>query len=426
LNFEFSPLFTFSLLLFTLLTMSQHFESAMEQLRRASDIAGLTPEQVKIVSHPDRVITVSIPVPMDDGSVHVFTGYRAQYNNALGPYKGGIRYHPQVTYDEVLALSFWMTIKCAAVGLPLGGGKGGVIVDPKHLTHGELERLSRGYVQKMWRYLGSDIDVPAPDVYTTPEIMGWMRDEFEKMSGTSDPGVITGKSIEDGGSEVRSYATAQGGVHCVEALARVLGRDPHDTTVAIQGFGNAGSHMASILSAQGYRILAVSDSRGGIVSQAGLDIASVEAHKKQTGSVINMSGTTHISNEDIVEIDVDILVPAALEAVITRDNAGRIRARAIVELANGPTTPEADDILEEKGIIVVPDVLANAGGVTVSCFEWQQNRLGEHWTEDVVREKLQDTMVQAFQDIWQIAQKHTITLRQATFVQALTRIVQAK
>ena len=403
--------------------MKNPFENAMEQLHQAAAIMNLSQEKVTLLSHPDRIIEVSIPVRMDSGEIQVFTGYRVQYTNALGPYKGGIRYHSGVTKDEVKALSFWMAIKCAALGLPLGGGKGGVIVDPKKLSKSELEKLSRGYIRQLWRYLGSDIDVPAPDVYTTGEIMQWMRDEFEHLAGKKDPGMITGKPLNQGGSEVREYATAQGGVYCVEELAKHMNFVPEKTTIAIQGFGNAGSHMADILSKQGFKIIAVSDSKGGVYNPDGFDVSALEEHKKTIGSVTGFVGSSNIPNQELLELEVDILIPAALESVITAENAPKIRARAIVELANGPTTPEADEILTQKNIVVVPDVLANAGGVTVSCFEWQQNIKNEHWTEGEVLQKLKTAMVGAFGDIWSTAEKYSVPLRKAAFIRAIERIV---
>lgn len=401
----------------------------MAQLEKAAKIMNLDKNIHEILRQPDRVITVSVPVKMDTGDIKVFTGYRAQYNDSLGPYKGGIRYHWNVTLDEVKALSFWMMVKCATVNIPMGGGKGGIIVNPKELSVGELERMSRAYIQKIWRNIGSDQDVPAPDVYTTPQIMAWMRDEFEKLVGHSDPGVITGKPLDQGGSEGRGYSTAQGGVYCVRELAKKLNMKPEETTVAVQGYGNAGSFMAKILSKLGYKIVAVSDSKGGVVlmnrdqgSGNKIDVDQLDEHKKQTGSVINFVGTKNITNEEILELDVDILVPAALENQITKENADRIKAKAIVELANGPTTPEADEMLKAKGIPIVPDVLANAGGVTVSYFEWDQNVKGEHWTEADVLQKLEKIMVNAFNEVWETKEKYSIDMRTAAFVKAIERV----
>ena len=409
--------------------MNNPFNNAMEQLDKAIGYLDVPKHIHDMLKYPDRFVEVAIPVRMDNGNVDMFTGYRSQYNNTLGVYKGGIRYHWNVTVDEVKALSFWMMIKCAAVNIPFGGAKGGVIVNPKELSEGELERLSRGYIQKMWPILGSEKDVPAPDVYTTPQIMNWMRDEYEKIIGKKDPGVITGKPLDQGGSEGRGFSTAQGGAYCVRELAKRMNWAPNDTTIAIQGFGNAGSHMARLLSDMGYRIVSVSDSKGGIVVDYGqqstdnkLDINAVEEHKEKTGSVVGFSGTKNISNDDILMLDVDILVPAALENTITAENAGNIKAKAVVELANGPTTPEADEILKENGIVVVPDVLANAGGVTVSYFEWDQNIKGEHWTEEVVLEKLEKIMVTSFDEVWAKKEEHKIDMRTAAFVKAIERV----
>lgn len=399
------------------------FDNAMMQLDRAATIMNLDANIHERLKYPDRVLTVAIPI-MKDGRVQVFTGYRSQYNNTLGVYKGGIRYHHHVTLDEVKALSFWMMVKCAAVNIPFGGAKGGVIVNPKELSEAELEALSRGYVRGVWREIGSDKDVPAPDVYTTPQIMGWMRNEYEQLLGHADPGVITGKSIDDGGSEVRSYATAQGGVYVTRELAKKMGLSPNETTVAIQGFGNAGSYMAKILASLGYKIIAASDSQGAVLNRDGLDVEALEAHKERSNSVVGFAESTTISNDELLELDVDILIPAALENVITEENAPRVRAKAIVELANGPTTPQADDILKEKGVIVVPDVLSNAGGVTVSYFEWDQNVKGEHWSEQEVLQKLETIMVDAFTDIWETKERYHIDMRTAAFVSALTRVAE--
>lgn len=418
--------------------MSNPFENAMSQLDKAAKIMNLDKNIYEILKQPDRVLTVSIPVKMDSGEVKIFTGYRSQYNNALGPYKGGIRYHWNVTFDEVKALSFWMMVKCATVNIPMGGGKGGIIVNPKELSPGELERMSRGYIQKIWREIGSDKDVPAPDVYTNPTIMGWMRDEFEKLIGKKDPGVITGKAIADGGSEGRETATAQGGVYCVRELAKKKGLKPSETTVAVQGMGNVGGYMAKLLAKDGYKIVALSDSKGGVYNQDGVDPDKAEEIKKAGGMLgcYCLGGVCaleempkdgpckHVSNEDLLELQVDILVPAALENQITKENVDRVKAKYIVEMANGPTTPEADELLKERGIIVVPDVLANAGGVTVSCFEWEQNIKGEHWTEEQVLAKLEPMMVNAFNEVWDTADKYKITMREGAFVKAIERVAE--
>jgi len=412
------------------------FENAMLQLDKAVKIMNLDNGIYKQLQQPERLLTVAIPVKMDNGEMKIFTGYRSQFNNALGPYKGGIRYHSNVSEDEVKALSFWMMVKCATVNIPMGGGKGGIIVNPKELSENELEKLSRGYIQKIWRDIGSDKDVPAPDVYTTPVIMGWMRDEYEKLVGHSDPGVITGKNLENGGSEVRSYSTAQGGVYMVEQLAKKMNWVPNKTIIAIQGYGNAGSHMAKILHSLGFKIVAVSDSQGGVYNEDGLDPVKAENIKKDggilgcycSGSVCIIEDVTgigpcrKITNEELLELPVDILVPAALENQITIDNVKNIKAKAIVELANGPTTPEADEILKEKGIVVVPDVLANAGGVTVSYFEWDQNVKGEHWSEKEVLEKLEKIMIKAFDEVWETKEKYGIDMRTAAFVKAIERV----
>src|SRR3989339_1743682 len=398
------------------------FLNALAQLDKAGQIMNLEKKYWEILKFPDRVMKVSIPVTMDNGETKVFVGYRAHYNNALGPYKGGIRYHWQVTEEEVKALSFWMMIKCATVNIPMGGGKGGIIVNSKELSSGELERLSRGYVQKIWRYLGSDKDVPAPDMYTTPEIMGWMRDEYEKLIGQADPGVITGKAVAQGGSEGRETATAQGGVYVVRELAKKLNLQPAEIKVAIQGMGNVGGFMAKLLSGDGYKIVAISDSKGGIYNEGGLNIEAVFEHKKRTGYLANFPEAQNISNEELLEIHADILVPSAMENQITIENANNIKAKIVVEMANGPTTPEADEILAGRNIIVVPDVLANAGGVTVSCFEWEQNNKNERWSEAQVLAKLEPLMIQAFGEVWETKEKFNITMRAAAFVKAIERV----
>ncbi len=405
------------------------FTNAMTQLSTAAKLINLDPNILVQLQQPKRILTISIPVKMDNGATKVFIGYRSQYNDARGPFKGGIRYHWNVNIDEVNALAFWMTMKCAVVNIPLGGGKGGVIVNPKELSEGELERLSRGYVQGLYKYIGSDQDVPAPDVYTTPQIMGWMRNEFEKLVGHADPGVITGKPIAEGGSEARGYSTAQGGVYVLEEAVKKLGLDPKNTTVAIQGFGNAGSYMGKILSDMGYKIVAVSDSKGGVrvenMESGMLNIEEVLLHKDKHGSVEGLPNTESITNEELLELQVDVLIPAALENQITAENADRIKAILIIELANGPVTPDADPILVKKGIISVPDILANAGGVTVSCYEWQQNVRGEHWTEEEVLNKLKTTMVESFEAVWNTKEKYSVDMRTAAFALAVQRVADA-
>lgn len=405
--------------------MHNPFENAMKQLDKAASVMSLDGDTHELLRHPKRVLTVSIPVRMDDGSLKVFTGFRSQHNDARGPHKGGIRYHWDVTLDEVKALSFWMTMKCSVVGIPLGGGKGGVIVNPKELSEGELERLSRGYIQKIYKYIGLTQDVPAPDVYTNPKIMGWMMDEFEKLTGEKHPGVITGKPLSLGGSQGRGSATAQGGVYVLREAAKKLHMNPSETKVAIQGFGNAGSFMAKLLSADGFKIVAVSDSRGGIVNMDGLDVEAVAAHKAGTRAVAGFTGAQDISNDEILELDVDILVPAALENVITESNAGNVKAKLIVELANGPTTPGGDEILNSNGVVVCPDILSNAGGVTVSYFEQVQNSFNYYWTEEEVLSKLEPLMIDAFNRVWENKEKYNTDMRTAAFVSSIERVAQA-
>ncbi|MDP3684912.1 MAG: Glu/Leu/Phe/Val dehydrogenase, partial [Ignavibacteria bacterium] len=351
-------------------------------------------EFIARLRQPDRDIRISIPVKMDNGSVKVFEGYRVEYNNALGPYKGGIRYHQDTEINEVKALAFWMTLKCAVVGIPMGGGKGGITVNPKELSKGELERLSRGWVQKLSDILGPKKDVPAPDVNTTPEIMAWMNDEYQKITGDKTGATFTGKPIDRRlsadrqGSEGRGTATAQGGFFVFEALKKELNL-PEKCKVVIQGFGNVGSNAAHIFVKNGHTVIAVSDSKSAILKENGLDLEKVEAHKKNTGSLKDFPGAKNITNAELLELPCDLLIPAAFENQITSQNADKIRAKVILELANGPITPEADEFLFKKGIPVVPDILANSGGVTVSYFEWEQNLKNEHWSEKEVFDKLQ-------------------------------------
>lgn len=407
--------------------MSAHnpFENALAQLRAAAELVQLDTNIHAILRVPKRVITIGIPVKMDSGEIRIFTGYRSQHSDARGPFKGGIRFHPDVTLDEVQALSLWMTMKCAVAGIPLGGGKGGVIVDPRELSPGELERLSRGYIRGLYKYLGPDIDVPAPDVYTNGQIMAWMLDEYELLTGHKAPGMITGKPLALGGSKGRAFSTAQGGVYVLQKALQKLGKNPSDTTVAIQGFGNAGGEMAQLLADLGYRIIAVSDSRGGIMSKQGLSVSEVRTHKEKSGSVVGFSGSESVTNEQILELAVDVLIPAALENQITEKNAQNIHAKVILELANGPVTPEADTILHAKNILCIPDILANAGGVSVSYFEQVQNAYGYYWEEVEVLSKLQKLLEDAFDAVWELKDIYKTHMRNAAFVLAVTRVGQA-
>ena len=400
--------------------MNNPFENAINQIIRAAKVAKEDPEILELLSHPKREVHVSIPITMDDGSLRIFEGYRVQHNDWRGPYKGGIRYHQDVDISEVKALATWMTFKTATVGIPMGGGKGGITVNPKELSEGEKERLTRGWVKAMGSVIGPEIDVPAPDVNTRPIEMKWIADEF------GHPAVVTGKPIENGGSAGRGTATAQGGYYAFQALKGQLYMDPETSTVAVQGFGNAGRTFARICQRHEIKVVAVSDSRGGIYNEAGLDIAAVEAHKDATGAVKDFDGAKNISNEELLEITCGLLVPAALENVITEENAARINAKVILELANGPTTPEADDILFEKGIQVIPDILANAGGVTVSYFEWDQNMKGETWTEEEVDTKLKKIMEESALAVWERKMKYDTDMRRAAFILALERLTASR
>ncbi|HAG27236.1 TPA: glutamate dehydrogenase [Patescibacteria group bacterium] len=413
--------------------MNNPFESAKKQLQIAADTAQLNLNQVERLMHPDRYIEVSIPVEMDDGSQRIFEGFRSQHNNTMGPYKGGIRYHQDVNLDEVRALSFWMSFKNAVINVPFGGGKGGIIVNPKELSETELEKLSRGYMRQMWRNFGPEIDVPAPDVNTNGTIMGWMRDEFEKLSGTIAPGVITGKAIEDGGSEGRTEATGFGGGYILrEALEAGLISPPSQggvaegrggLTIAIQGFGNVATYLSEYVAQHGFKIVALSDSKGGVYSSDGIDVSLAEQHKKISGSLKDLEGTSEITNEQLLELDVDVLVPAALENVFTAENAEKIKAKFILEMANGPTTPEADEIFAKNGVTVVPDILANSGGVCVSYFEWYQNMHNEKWSKEDALKKLDEHMVAAFKEVRDAQVKYNCTLRTAAYIVAANRIL---
>lgn len=400
-------------------------EEAFLRLGQAMKYVKISEDARKILSSPKETLSFSIPLRMDSGKLEVFQGYRVHYNDARGPYKGGIRYHPEVSLDEVTALAFWMAFKCAVADIPYGGAKGGIGVDPKKLSRAELERLSRGYIRGIHKFIGIDIDIPAPDVYTNAEIMGWMADEYSQIAGKHVPGVITGKPVSVGGSLGRDDATARGGFIVMAELAKILKMEPKKTTVAVQGFGNAGYNLARLMHADGYKVVAVSDSRGGIYNKNGLDVEAVIKHKEKTESVHNFAGAKNITNEELLEVECDILAPSALENQITKDNAAKIKAKVVIEIANGPTTPEADEILAKRNILVVPDILANAGGVTVSYFEWVQNREGYYWELSEIHEKLAKKMISAFRRIYEIAEREKIDMRTAAYILGLERIVKA-
>ncbi|MFA6251773.1 MAG: Glu/Leu/Phe/Val dehydrogenase [Candidatus Paceibacterota bacterium] len=404
--------------------MNNPFQNAMSQLERATKIKKFDEKFLKRLAQPNREIRIAIPVTMDDGSLEVFEGYRVQYNNARGPYKGGIRYHQDTDINEVKALAFWMALKCAVANIPMGGGKGGITVDPKKLSKNELEKLSRGWIKLMAPVIGPQIDVPAPDVNTTPEIMSWMVDEYSKITGDTTNAVITGKPIVVGGSEGRGPATGLGGFYVFDVIRKKLNL-PDSCKIVVQGFGNVGGNAAEILTNHGHKIIAISDSKGAILKESGIDIKELNEYKKINGQIAGFPGSKNITNEGLLLIECDVLIPAALENQITEKNAKNIKTKLIVELANGPTTPEADDILFSRDIPVVPDILANAGGVTVSTFEWEQNLKKEHWTEKEVFEKLQKIMESETEIIWNRSKELNTDIRRTAFVVALERIEKA-
>jgi len=402
------------------------FEVAQRQIDRVGKRLKLDPGLLEILKHPKRELTVNFPVRMDDGSIRVYTGYRVQYNDALGPFKGGIRYHWNVSLDEVRALSCWMTWKCSVMGIPYGGAKGGVICNPKEMSKGENERMTRRYASAISIIIGPEKDIPAPDVYTDGQTMAWIMDTISMQMGYSVPGVVTGKPIAIGGSLGRDEATSRGLMYATREAAKHLSLKLKGATVGVQGFGNVGYHFARLMAAeQGSKIVAVSDSTGGIHSADGFDPVKVLAFKEKTGSVQGYPGTKKITNEDLLELDVEILAPCALENQITSANAGRIKAKIVGEGANGPTTPEADDILFKRGITVLPDILANGGGVTVSYFEWVQNLQEFFWTKEDVDSKLEAHMVKAFTNVWAMHEKEKIDMRQAAYMVAIARVVEA-
>ena len=398
---------------------------AQQQFDIAAEKLNLDPGLRQVLREPRRELHVHFPVKMDDGSVKVFEGYRVQHNLGRGPAKGGIRYHQDVSIDEVKALAMWMTWKCAVVGIPYGGGKGGVIVDPKKLSRRELENLSRRFFTEIEVLIGPEKDIPAPDVNTTPQVMAWFMDTYSMHVGYTVPGVVTGKPIALGGSEGRNEATARGTVFCVIEAARHLKLDIKTATVVVQGFGNAGSIAARLMADEGAKVLAVSDSTGGIHSPAGLDIGRVIAWKAEHGTVVGFPGAQAVSNAEILEIECDVLIPAALENQITASNAERVHAKIVAEAANGPTTPEADEILFRRGIFLIPDILCNAGGVTVSYFEWVQDLNRDHWSEKVVNEKLHEIMVKAFGETLAISLREGVHMRLAAYLLAVQRVADA-
>jgi glutamate dehydrogenase (NAD(P)+) len=398
---------------------------AQGQLDDVAGLIGLNQSVHGYLREPKRVLTVSIPVRMDGGGFKMFEGYRVQHNMARGPGKGGIRFHPDVTLDEVKALAMWMTWKCALVNLPFGGAKGGVICDTKALSLHELENLTRRYTSEISIIIGPEKDIPAPDVYTTPQIMAWIMDTYSMQKGYSIPGVVTGKPISIGGSLGRDKATARGCLYIVDEAMRELGLANQGARVAIQGFGNAGLHAASLMAEAGYLIVAVSDSQGGVANPKGLDVSGLIAHKEETGSVVGFRGGERIDNREVLEYPCDVLVPAALEKVITAQNAPRIKAKVIAEAANGPTLPEADEILFERGVVVLPDILANAGGVTVSYFEWVQDLQENFWEEDEINERLKKKMVRAFKETLEQAKRHRVNMRRGAYCVAIERVAEA-
>jgi glutamate dehydrogenase (NAD(P)+) len=401
------------------------WDMAQRQLDEVSQLIGLNESLHGYLRQPKRVLEVSVPVHMDDGGVRMFTGYRVQHNMARGPGKGGIRFHPDVTLDEVKALAMWMTWKCALVNLPFGGAKGGVICDPKHMSMSELENLTRRFTSEISIIIGPEKDIPAPDVYTTPQMMAWIMDTFSMQHGYSIPGVVTGKPVAIGGSLGRDKATARGCAYVVDEAMEELGKEVEGATVSIQGFGNAGMYAAQLMAERGYRVVAVSDSLGGVANDKGLDVKQLMAHKSETGSVVGFTGGEHADNREVLEFDCDVLVPAALEKVITRENAPRIRAQIVAEAANGPTLPDADDILFDRGIMVLPDILANAGGVTVSYFEWVQDLQANFWEEDEINERLKRKMTRAFRETHEQAKRHGVSMRKGAYCVAVARVADA-
>jgi len=403
----------------------EFLEDVLRQFNEAADVLGLEDGLREFLKTPKKIITVSIPVKMDDGSVKVFIGHRVQHNNARGPFKGGIRYHPDVNLDEIIALAMLMTWKTAVVDIPFGGAKGGVKCDPKKMSRAEIERLTRRYTAEIAEVIGPHVDIPAPDVYTDAQIMAWIMDTYSQLKGAPTPEVVTGKPVNLGGSEGREEATAYGVCVCVREAAKKFGIPFKNATIAIQGYGNVGYNAARILHEWGAKIIAVSDSKGGIINRDGLNPMKVFEHKKKTGSVINFDKAENISNKELLELDVDFLIPAAIERQITEENADNIKAKVVVEAANGPTTSKADKILSEKGVKVIPDILANVGGVTVSYLEWVQNLQRFKLSREEVLKRLDDKMVKAFDEVLNYSNKYETQLRKAALILAVNRVAEA-
>lgn len=410
------------------------FSDASSRLEKALKYVSISEDAIERLKYPKTSLTVSIPVRMDDNSLRIFQGYRVRYDDTRGPGKGGVRYHPNVTLDEVQSLAFWMTFKCALLNLPFGGAKGGITLNPKELSQPELERLSRGYIEGIADFIGPDVDILAPDVYTNEMMMGWMMDQYSIIQRKISPAVVTGKPITMGGSQGRDTATGTGAFFVIDAMLSKFDKLPAQTSIAVQGFGNAGSVVASCLNQAGYKVVAVSDSQGGIYSADGLDIEAIRQYKRENqemkalyckNTVCNIVEHTSISNEELLALDVDVLIPAALENQITEANADSIRAKYIFEVANGPITSAGDRILEAKGIYVFPDILVNAGGVTVSYFEWVQNRSGLYWSAEEVNDRLKERIVVEAGKVWSFSQEFGCSLRTAAYAHALNRLGEA-
>ncbi len=406
-------------------TQRDPWQVALEQFDIAADKLHLDPNMRGILRECQRELTVHFPVRMQDGVVKVFTGYRVQHNTSRGPGKGGIRYHPSVTLNEVKALAMWMTWKCAVVGIPYGGAKGGVVCDPKQMTAQQVETLTRRYTTEISLLIGPDRDIPAPDVNTNSQTMAWIMDTFSMHAGHTVPAVVTGKPLSIGGSEGRNEATARGAVYTIIEAAKVIGLDLDGARVVVQGFGNAGLFSARLMSELGAKVIAVSDTSGGIHNAKGLDMAKVEAFKRETGRVQGLPGAERITNAELLELDCDVLIPAAIENQIGEHNAGAIKAKIVAEAANGPTSPEADRILHDKGVMVIPDILCNAGGVTVSYFEWVQDLQNLFWREATINARLKEVMVKSFNDVLDLSRKHKVDMRTAAYMLAVSRVADA-